>query len=161
MILVRPGSVRDVTFVAANMRDADKREIFCQRKDQDVQALAMTMVYVSPIHCYAAFEGCSPVAAFGASEQHPNMWTAWAFGTRKLRRAIPAITRHIRRHIVQALLYCGANRVEVRSIADHDVAHRWLENLGAEREALLRGFGKGGEDFVLYAWRRDQFSRSV
>ena len=158
MITVRPGSVRDITYVAANMRDADRREIFCQRADEDVRALAMTMSYVSPVHCYAAFEDCSPIAVFGASEQHPNMWTAWAFGTRRLRRAVPAITRFVRSRIAGALLDCGANRVEVRSIAGHDIAHRWLETLGAEREALLRGFGKGGEDFVLYAWRRDRFS---
>lgn len=158
MVVIERAGVREISFVAAHMRDADRREIYCQRANDNARELATTSAYVSPLHCYAAFEGGSPIAVYGASEQHPRMWTAWAFGTPRIRRAIPAISRHIREHVIDALLASGANRVEVRSIADHDIAHRWLESLGAEREGLLKGFGRNAEDFVLYAWRRDHFA---
>lgn len=158
MIVIEQAGAREVSFVAAHMRAADRREIYCQRVDDCARTMALTMAYASPVHCYAAFDAGSPVAAFGASEQHPNMWTGWAFGTKQMRRAVPAISRHIRRHMIPDLLKAGAHRVEVRSIVGHDIAHRWLASLGAEREASLRGFGKNGEDFILFAWRREQFT---
>ncbi|MGB8274062.1 MAG: hypothetical protein WCF16_02200, partial [Alphaproteobacteria bacterium] len=46
-----------------------------------------------------------------------------------------------------------AHRAECRSIADHHEAHRWLERLGAVREAYLPDCGKNREPFVLFAWR--------
>lgn len=158
MISIERACARDVSFVAAHMRDADRREIYCQRADDNARAMAVTMTYTSPVHCYAAFEEGSPVAVFGAGELHPNMWTAWAFGTPRMRRAIPAVSRHIRNEMIPAILEAGAYRCEVRSIIDHDIAHRWLEGLGAVRESKLPGYGKNGEDFVLFAWRRDQFA---
>lgn len=161
MISIERACSRDVTYVAAHMRDADRREIYCQRADENAHAMAVTMVYTSPVHCYVAFEDGSPVAAFGAGELHPNMWTAWAFGTRRIRRAIPAVSRHIRDHMIPAILKAGAHRCEVRSIVDHDIAHRWLEGLGAVREAGLPGYGRNGEDFILFAWRRGQFTGPV
>ena len=49
----------------------------------------------------------------------------------------------------------GAHRAECMSLASLADNHRWLEMLGARREATLRGFGKNGEDFHLYAWLKE------
>lgn len=154
MIAIARARLREVSFVAAHMREADRREIWCQWPDRDAAALAWAMTRSSPDHCWAAFEAGSPVAAFGLTEQHPGLWQAWAFGTKRLRRAVPAISRHALGVIRPDLIARGANRVEARSIAGHDLAHRWLESLGARRQCLLEAYGRNGEDFVLYAWVR-------
>lgn len=152
MIDIARARLREVSFVAAHMREADRREIWCQWPDRDAATLAWAMTRSSPAHCWAAFERGSPVAAFGLAEQHPGLWQAWAFGTDRLRRAVPAITRHGFEVIRPDLIARSANRVEARSIVGHDIAHRWLESLGARRQCLLQRWGRNGEDFVLYAW---------
>ena len=37
----------------------------------------------------------------------------------------------------------------------HVVAQRWLEALGAHRESTAYGFGRNGEDFHTYVWRKE------
>jgi hypothetical protein len=40
MIAIAPARLREVSFVAAHMREADRREIWCQWPDRDAAALA-------------------------------------------------------------------------------------------------------------------------
>jgi len=52
-------------------------------------------------------------------------------------------------------------RVEIRSIADHDIAAKWLTNLRARYEGLLEGYGTDGEDFRLFAWHAKDWKDSL
>lgn len=141
------------------MREADRREIMCQREPERSDHLACEAWFSSPLHRYVARLGDAPVAAFGAAELRPGrkIWSAWAFGTDHMRAAIPAITRTIMRTITPDLLNRGAQRVQIYTIEDHDLSHRWLESMGCVREAVIPHWGKNGEAFVLYAWRRGDF----
>ncbi len=154
MIVIAPAHLRDVSFVTANLRDEDRQEIFCQWIDEDTETFSRAVVDCTPHHRYVALENGNPTAVFGVTYQHPGLWGAWAYGTKRLRRAVPAITRYLCNVLAPKLLNAGANRVEVRTLVDHDIAHRWLERLGAVREGLLPEYGKNGETFVLYVWRR-------
>jgi hypothetical protein len=80
------------------------------------------------------------------------MRTAWAFGTGRLKRAVPSITRFCREEWPKQLIPIGVTRVEIRSLADHDLAHRWLQAIGCRREALMTNYGVHGEDFELWAF---------
>jgi hypothetical protein len=42
----------------------------------------------------------------------------------------------------------------VITLENHDIAHGWIEAMGASREGRLRAYGRGGEDFYVYAWVR-------
>ncbi len=154
MIVIAPAHLRDVSFVTANMREQDRRELFCQWSDKNTETFARTVVDCTPHHRYAAFENGNPVAVFGVTYQHPGLWGGWAYGTRHMRRAVPTVTRYVCNVLGPKLFASGANRVEVRTLVDHDIAHRWLECLGAVRECVMPEYGKNGETFVLYAWRR-------
>ena len=48
----------------------------------------------------------------------------------------------------------GAHRLECRSMEGHVEAQRWLETIGATREATLHGYGREGEDFHVYTWEK-------
>lgn len=157
MAVIVPARLKDVVFVAEHMRRDDRLEIFCQWPSENAQSLARSAVMSSPRHCYAALVKETPAAVFGAGEIHPGLWGAWAFGTDRMRRAMPQATRFIRNVMTPRLLRSGARRVEARSLASHAVAHAWLENLGAVRECDLPDYGKHGERFVLFAWRRSDF----
>ena len=68
------------------------------------------------------------------------------------------MTRHIIRVMMPSLAIAKAHRAEARSAASHIEAHNWLERLGATREAPLRGYGRNGEDFILFAWHLESLN---
>ena len=154
-IEIRPGTLRDVSFIAANMRDEDWREIHASGPMDD-RAEAGIMCHIASEFSWTAWIKDDPVCAFGfARSGLPWVWSGFAFGTEKARRAIPSITRFGRTEAARLLLEAGARRVEVRSVVDHDLSHKWLEGLGATRECEMKEYGRNGETFVLYSWTRE------
>ena len=151
---IRRAVFRDVCFVAAHMRAEDRREVFCQLADGATSVEAAAISYGNAEHAYCAWYFGSPIAAFGfaPASYGGTVWTAWAFGTRKFKRAVPEISRFALETVAPQLLWDGVRRVEVRSIAGHDLAHRWLARLGARRDGELRSWGRGGETFLLWSW---------
>lgn len=148
--------MRDASFIAANMRDEDFREIACLWKDWDTRALGVCALETAvPGMVWSVWYDGQPAAAYGfsrASAFDPEHWQAWAFGTDRFRRCVPLITRHLTdlRPVVER----ECRRLQVISHKDHDIAHRWIRTLGGKREGILRYYGRGGEDFCLYAWVR-------
>lgn len=154
MIAIRPATLRDMTFIAANMRQPDYDEITAAVAIFDRTALGAAMFAASPAYRFCAFIKDEPVCAFGVATDAnmPHAGVAWAYGTRRMRRAVPEMTRFGLSVLVPQMMADGLHRVECRSIIGHDLSHRWLEGLGAVREGIARGYGRGGEDFVTYAW---------
>lgn len=83
--------------------------------------------------------GCC-VLGFWATDAWPKV--AWAF------------SMHGRRHFLPMMDRLGLNRGEVRVPAWARHSQRWIEGLGARREALLADHGRDREPFYLYAWTR-------
>lgn len=149
-------TLRDVSYILANLCEDDERELRVQHfPGFDLQAL-------SPLalagEAWVATVDGQPVEAFGLvrGDLAPHLGTAWAFGTGHRRRAMPAVTRFIRRRVVDWLL-AGVTRVEARSISDHIDAHRWLIGLGAQALPLPM-WGRNGEDFALFWWTRETWA---
>lgn len=145
--------VLDALYVAQRMRAADAREIWATRWNEDPHELARDAVACAPV-AWTACKGHVPVACIGAGPLHPGVWRVWMYATDDFPSVGMKVTKFARRVMIPALLHAGAHRAECLSIDGHDQAHRWLEALGAAREATLGGYGRDGEDFHLYAWRR-------
>lgn len=153
-VRVAPATFRDASYVAANMRDQDLRE-FEALIDMDQPGLvACDLVHRSEGLAFCAFIKDQPVACYGVTPLFSHLWSAWAFGTSKLRRAIPEITRHALEVTKPALIERGVTRLQVHTLADHDLSHSWLASMGARYEAPAFGYGRHGEDFKVYAWVR-------
>lgn len=156
-----PGSLRDISFIAANMREQDRREIFATAMlGSATDAAAISFYGSGPDWSWTAWLDGQPVGAFGVgrgSPLQPHIRHAWAYGTGRFRRVVPAITRFVRSEWPDRLFIEGVTRLEARSISDHDVAHRWLAGLGAKREAEMRGYGVNGETFELWAFLKEDF----
>lgn len=155
-VQIVPGNLRDITYCAANLREQDRREILATAAlDCASQAGWLSWAVSGPEWCWTAQIGGQPVAAFGIGQGNPfqpHMRTAWAFGTDRLKRAVPAITRFCKAEWPNRLIPIGVTRVEIRSLADHDLAHRWLASIGCRREALMTNYGTRGENFELWAF---------
>ncbi len=152
-----PATLRDVSYIASNMNADDWRECEAQMPEGMLRAaIAAMSLQVSPYAWVALWRG-QPVAAFGAAQAPLRAWhwSAWMFGTDNSARAVPAITRHIKRVLIPALLDEGANRVEAISHVSHETAHGWLKSLGARQRCELPGYGRNNETYLLFEWTRN------
>ncbi len=150
------GCRRDVSYVAANMRACDRREIFAVRDVESTDQLALQIHHHAPLQQVARI-GREPVAVLSAVQPRAGIWQVGLFATPRWPLVARAMTRHARAAVIPDLLARGANRAECQSIEGHHAAHRWLEWLGAVHECDLIDYGKNRETFRLYAWRRSDF----
>lgn len=142
--------------VLEHLRPADRRELEATLWTFDPVALAEASAR-APFGFVAGDEAGRPVAVAGASVLWPGVYQVGLFATPAWPVVAQAVQARIRRRLVPALLRAGAHRAQAFSDARHREAHRWLERLGARCEARMTAFGRGGEDFLLYAWTRDAF----
>jgi hypothetical protein len=161
-VTIVPATLRDIAYVMANLRPQDRREIRASADLTSTVEAAVIAFETSKDWSWTAQIAGQPVAAVGTAETSvltPHIRTAWAFGTRRFRRAVPAISRFAAAEWPGRLIGEGVRRLEVRSLAGHDIAHRWLAGLGACLEGELPQYGTGGETFQLWAWTSARFDR--
>lgn len=152
-VLIAPATLRDVTYIAANMRDEDRRELLCQMPDGTTlteAAVAMHAAMMPGFAWTAALDGV-PACAFGYQAFSTPVWVAWAWGTKRMVRTIPAVTPFMLAQ-GERLIGLGCRRVEARTLKGHGTAQRWLARLGCTWRCDLEDFGRGGETFELWAW---------
>ena len=151
MIHIRTATLRDVSFIAANLRTSDREEIDCQvapgTRPSEIAAFCL-----QGSQSWTVFRHGLPVGAFGFAPISDGVLNGWAFGRPGFGRCTPAITRFVFRDVLPAWFDHGIRRVEVRTIDSHASAHRWLEAAGATRCCTLEDWGRNGERFYLYAW---------
>lgn len=141
-----------VEYIVANLRLRDYEEIFAQRWTDDQKSLIDEIMLWSGKMTWVFWRDGVPVALLGAWPVRPGVWSVWAFGTYRWPRVLSAMTKHVKRFIIPALLRAGAHRAEAVALATHRDSRRWLLALGAREEGTRRGWGRNGEDFVSYVW---------
>jgi hypothetical protein len=155
MIRISIGTFDSVRHVVEHMRASDRIEIAATTPNMDPEELTKRIMLSADMVFVARHNGV-PASCWGLMPMWPGVGYAFCFGTDDWGAVLLAMTRHVRRFMVPLLLDTGFHRVETRSLATrHDVG-RWLEIFGAEAEAVLRGSGARGEDFILYAWLRNE-----
>lgn len=152
MILL-PIATATVYPIVANLRAADRAEVFAQRWSESDDALVADTVRNIQVGFVAANDRGRPVAVVGAAEVLPGLWGTAMMATDEWPTVALAATRHIRRTLMPLLLARGGHRAECRSLSTHAEAHRWLRRLGFVREAVMPCAGRNRETFHLYAWR--------
>lgn len=155
MISIRPATVLDACFVAANMREQDRFEIDAVTQFDNPAAIACGLLGASPGAAFAAYVNDQPVCIFGvARASHvPHLCSGWAYGTNRMKRAVPAITKFCVETLMPDMIAQGVRRCEVRTYVGHDLSHGWLRRMGGRMEGISRGYGRNGEDFAVYAWK--------
>jgi len=149
------GNLRDLSYIAANLRPEDQAEIDCQFDEWTPAQLALSAMQGL---AYVVELNGNPEAAFGAAEQRSGLWIAWSWGTKRMKRCVPRITQFFYEVLGPDVAARGAWRVEARAMAGNDLAVRWLNRLGATERCHLPDYGKNGEDFLLYDWTRETWT---
>lgn len=144
--------------VAAAMRESDYRE-FSALSTEDTRGklavqLARRFAGRSDV-MVATDDNVRPIAVGGLIEHRPNVVSLLFFATDAFPEIGLELTKVIKRDMIPPLKVAGVHRIEATAMADHVEAHRWIRSLGLEPEAMLRGFGKGGETYQSFAWVSD------
>ena len=149
-----PAIYADVVYIARRMRKRDAEEIFPLTWSGRPEDLAVASVAggISTV----ALSGDVPVAAWGAIEGRPCFWNVWMFATDRWPEVALSVTRHINREMMPAMINAGAVRADCWSMEGHDDAHRWLELLGAVREASLEDYGANRKVYHCYSWTKSR-----
>jgi RimJ/RimL family protein N-acetyltransferase len=156
-----PVDEEKLRWVIENLRPRDRAEIYALRWDEDGDSFAQDFFPLMGAMCRIWEHDGVPVSVQGVLCARPGVWEVFAFGTPSWPRVILSMTRYATRTIMPALLRVGFHRAECRALVAHEDSRRWIEFLGAREEGVLKGLGRGGEDFVGYVWGRDDVQRRI
>lgn len=158
--MILPATLRDYSYVSANMNEADWQEIACQIPE-GTHTTELAAWCVAGREAWTATWRGQPVAAFGIHAVMPagNVCSLWMWGTRESWRAVPAIERFVRDECGPRWIDEGVTRIECRSDLRHSAAHRWLRRLGFAEEPCAE-WGRNGEPFLLFWLTRERWLTS-
>lgn len=166
-MIVRAATDHDILRVSLDMRAADAREVFAARFDDNRGALATDLAANKPF-CIGFLALCddegAPIALLAAALASPTRAEVIMIATDRWRVIARAATRFALETAIPCFLDApgvGILRAECKAWVGNRVACRWLEALGFRREAVLRCYGKGGEDFAVYARLHPQRDRQA
>jgi hypothetical protein len=137
-----------------HLRDLDRQECSATHFSDDPLVWA-EMIYRAGKFQWVAYHDGVPVAAIGAAPRWGHVWNAWCLGTDDFPRVAYSLSKHVKRVMLPAVIEAGMHRADTFALKDYDKACKWLEFLGAQREAELANWGKNGETFVSYVWLRE------
>ncbi|MHC2536988.1 hypothetical protein [Bradyrhizobium diazoefficiens] len=147
-----------IRFVLDHLRELDAVEMaacdvdFARMPDQIMRAR---------VFAFCAYDfNDGPVAIWGMIQRRNHVGAGFAFGTDGWGKAATTIVRNIRRFVVPFLLESDYHRVEALALAQRTDVGRFMELIGAQPEAVLRGYGVNGEDFISYRWLADEHRRT-
>jgi len=142
-----------VSHIVRNMRQRDREEIFAVRwDDNEDELIADVMLSGGALWRIWSWKD-EPVALCGATPVRPGVVIAAAFGTDRWRYTIRPMTAWVQRWVIPALQNAGYHRAEAYVSATNLQSRRWLDVLGAHKEAYLHQYGRNLEDYILYVLR--------
>ena len=151
-IETHPVTAEGLTHIVRNLRSRDRAEIFALRwHDDEDQFVAEVCQVAGDLWRMWSLDG-EPVAVNGVVPVRPGVVIAGAFGTSKWRSIIKPMTRWSLDHVIPVLHQAGYHRGEAYVLAANTDSRRWIELLGGEVEAVLMGYGRDRENFLLYTW---------
>lgn len=151
--MIEPANVRDLSYILANLRPRDRDEADAQHDRWD-PALVAAAAARAPYSFLTRSPDRVPVVGFGALPIMPTTVGAWLLATAEATpRLIAETTRFVDGPLRAQLRRDGFRWAEARALADYPEAHGWLARLGGHAIVELPGYGRGGEDFVLFRGR--------
>lgn len=136
--------------VLTHLRPGDKREFEATTFDNDFEQSGYRIWALPGPKWECHTPGGTPAVAGGFVPIWPGMGVLWMWGTDDWPEVRVEVTRFVTRTILPDLDK-AFHRIECRTIADNDAVIKWLKFLGFKFEAVNAQFGRGREDFLLFA----------
>lgn len=147
-VTVRPSQPADVEFVAANMRQADRDEIWASYFSTPHEALTRAMKISEK--CWTLVCDGEPVAMFGVARRGmlSNVGSPWLLGTDKVKKYTPAFLRLSPIYVSKMME--GFVRLENYVDFRNKLSIRWLQWMGFELGELVPGLILGVKFYRFY-----------
>ena len=155
-VSIEAATIRDASYIMANLRPLDLREVRCQIPDS-VTMVEMSYAMLHSGDSFIASYRGKPVVFFGTSAMNVACAMVWAVGTKNAPRVIPAVTRFMIHEHIPNLIDRGFLTLEARSYFEHVEAHRWMLSAGAHKSGAPFYYGKDRELFQLFRWTIEEF----
>lgn len=152
-MMVPDPTIAEVLYVVRNLRDQSHREIF-QATDSDIQTFSLGITGCHGFR-WVAYHNGRPAAILGASRLHAGVWSVFGFGTDDWIKVWRSVTRTAKREMFPLVANEGCHRAHCVTLTESVDVHRWLRLLGATEECVMRGYGKGGEDYTMFSWTKE------
>ena len=141
-----------LTHIIRNLRERDRREIFALRWDDDEDQFILDMERQAGAMWKVWSWDSVPVSVNGVVPVRPGVVVCGAFGTDDWRKTLRPMTHWSRTFVIPALQTSNYHRGEAYVLATNTDSRRWIEMLGGRVEALLQGYGRNREDYLLSVW---------
>lgn len=153
-MIVEAATPQMVRKVALAMRERDKEEFFAVSSALTTDELVFSIVARFGQHrdVIVAGDEAGPIAVGGLIRHRPNVASLLMFANDGLPRIGADLTRFIRNRLFPSYRADGVHRIECASIDGYAEVHRWLKVLGLKQEAVMPGYGRGGETYIQFAW---------
>ena len=152
---VTPENVR---YVAERMRDRDLAEFsalsYYSDRERAAEHLVNAYADYPGLECVTLDDG-TPVGIGGCIWSSPGVASMLFFATNDFDKIVVSLTRYSHKNIF-APAKAMAHRIECFSLATYTQMQQWVELFGLRQEAVLREYGRNGEDFIVYAWLASQ-----
>lgn len=156
-MLIDRATPEDIRAVALNMRDSDFAEFAALSWASSREELAEELVgrYGASGCILARAADGEPVAVGDVVEMRPRVGSLLFYATERFPEVAVPLTRFIVQRLFRQLREAGVHRIEAVSSSGYKHAHRWIECLGLSYEATFPCYGKSGETFIQFAWKKE------
>lgn len=152
---VTPATAEQIRAVALAMRERDLTE-FCAvsyaATREDIADLLQPYAGRDDVVCFAQDDG-TPVAILGWPFLRPGAVTLLFLATDAYRELALSMLRYFRKVVEPSVWALGCHRIEAVGLVDYPEMAATLRFLGFEREAVLREYGAGRQDFAAWVKR--------
>lgn len=143
----------EILYVCQNLRDVSRNEIFLATDATEAEFAAA--IANAPGFKWVGYHDGLPAAILGARPAHEGVWIVYGFGTDHWIDIWRDVTRTALKHLIPDVKATGAHRAHSVTLTSATDIHRWLRLLGATEECVMSGYGKGQEDFTMFAWHQE------
>jgi hypothetical protein len=141
-------------YITANMSKDDLAEILATHWLDTTEGFAEQCFNAAGINLCALANDGTPIAMGGVALLQPKIGTAWMVGTERMIEKRLEVTKHCKQGIKKSLDSGLVHRVHAFASGLHYRTHPWLLAIGLKQETILKKWGKGGEDFILFSLTR-------
>lgn len=156
---IQQATAEQIYDVGLHMRERDYAEFTAMShvgsREQAASGLVDRYDGIASVVCATQDDG-TPVGIGGPLWLRPNVATMLFYATDAFPEIAVPLTRYCKTVMFPDIRAQGAHRIECLSLATYVEMQNWVELFGLRREATLRAYGRNGEDYVSFAWLRDQ-----
>ena len=136
---------------AERISDLDKIDLSMLSFEQDIKDTCLSLLNMCDDsgYCWVFFYDGKPEAFYGVCETLPGIWSVFGFGTENFYKIKYTVTKFIKRRVIPIVVAKNARKAVALVRGD---GNKWLQNLGAKIEVVLKGWGKDGSNYTMLTW---------